>query len=123
MSLYVGLFAGDTEVEGWVFGHYSDFGYFRDVVRAQVPEADAALLLGCSDCDAVFRPDQLPLLKAELESIAGRFRALPPIHPEGAFEHNQELWSQAKTLYDCFHNVDGENVFKALITLCDDGEA
>jgi hypothetical protein len=22
--------------------------------------------------------------------------------------------------YDCFHNVDGENIFEALMTLCDE---
>jgi len=32
MSLYLTIFDGDEEVTGWVFGHYSDFEYFREAL-------------------------------------------------------------------------------------------
>lgn len=123
MTLYVGLFRGDTELEGWVLGHYSDFGFFRDVVRKHFTQADLPLLLGSSDCDAEFKPHVLPALRDELDRVAARFRDLPPIRPVKAFEHTQRLWSAARSLFDCFHNVDGENLLQALIRLCERGVA
>ena len=123
MTLYVGLFRGDAEVAGWVLGHYSDFGYFRDVVREQCQDISLPLLLGVSDCDALFRPDDLPRLKSELLSVAARFRVLPPMSLSSAFAHNESLWSAASSLHGCFHNVDGELLIEALIGLCDQGIA
>lgn len=32
MSLYLAIFEDDQERAGWVLGHYSDFGAFRDKV-------------------------------------------------------------------------------------------
>lgn len=121
MSLYLTIFDGDEEVTGWVFGHYSDFGYFRDVVAAKLRADDYTTLMTHSDCDGEWTPDELPRLRQELQLIGERFRQLPAEQPQGAFEHTAEFRHGARSLYDCFHNVDGECVFEALIALCDEG--
>jgi hypothetical protein len=64
---------------------------------------------------------QLPQLRRELELISERFRQLSAEQPQGAFEHTAEFRRGAQSLYDCFHNIDGERVFEALIALCDAG--
>lgn len=121
MSLYLTIFDGDEEVTGWVFGHYSDVGYFRDVVAAKLRAGDYPTLMTHSDCDGEWTPQELPRLRRELQLIGERFRQLPPEQPQGAFEHTAEFRREARSLYDCFHNVDGESVFEALIALCDEG--
>ena len=55
MSLYLTIFDGDEEVTGWVFGHYSDFEYFRDVIAAKLRAEDYPVLMTHSDCDAYSR--------------------------------------------------------------------
>ena len=121
MSLYLAIFDGDEDVCGWVFGHYSDFGCFRDIIAAKLNAKDYPILMMHTDCDGEWTFGELPALRHELESIATAFRRLPPEAPKNAFEHNVELWKSARSLYDCFHNVDGENVFEALVALCDEG--
>ena len=121
MSLYLTIFDGDEEVAGWVFGHYSDFGYFRDVIAAKLRALDYPVLMTHPACDDEWTPNQLPQLRRELELIGERFRQLPAEHPQGAFEHTAEFRLGARSLYDCFHNIDGEIVFEALIALCDEG--
>jgi hypothetical protein len=121
MSLYLTIFDGEEEITGWVFGHYSDFGYFRDVISAKLQSDDYPVLMTHSDCDGEWDPLELPRLRAELQTIGERFRHLPPEQPQGAFEHTEEYRRDARSLYDCFHNVDGENIFEALIALCGEG--
>ena len=121
MSLYLTIFDGDEEVTGWVVGHYSDFEYFRDVIAVKLRAEDYPVLMTHSDCDGEWTPTQLPQLRRELELIGERFKQLPAEQPQGAFEHTAEFRRGAQSLYDCFHNIDGERVFEALIALCDEG--
>ena len=121
MSLYLCIFDGDEEVTGWGFGHYSDFSYFRKVIADKVGGQSFPTLMEHSDCDGEWSPQELGRLHSELEAIAERFKTLPAEEPSRAFEHTAESRRGAKSLYDCFHNVDGENVFEALIALCDEG--
>ncbi len=123
MSLYLCIFDGEEEVTGWVFGHYSDFGYFRDVISAKLEANDYPTLMQHSDCDGEWSPKELRRLRSELETIGEQLRRLPAEQPSGALEHTAKFRRGAKSLYDCFHNVDGENVFEALIALCDEGIA
>ena len=74
-----------------------------------------------SDCDGEWSVDDLPRLKGELDQIAERFKSLPPEEPENAFEHVADCRKGASSLYDCFHNVDEENLFEALQWLCSEG--
>jgi hypothetical protein len=121
MSLYLCIFDGDQEVAGWVFGHYSDFSYFRRLIAGMLGREDFPTLMEHSDCDGEWSPKDLGRLRSELEAIAERFKTLPAEEPSRAFEHTAEFRRGAKSLYECFHNVDGENVFEALIALCDEG--
>lgn len=121
MSLYLAIFDGDDDVEGWVLGSYSDFACFRDTVAARLPSAGYPVLMTHSDCDGEWAIDQLPLLRRELESIAAAFLRLPPEEPQQAFEQTAKYRQGARALYDCFHNVDGENLFEALLRLCNEG--
>jgi hypothetical protein len=121
MSLYLCIFDGEDEVTGWVLGHYSDFGCFRDVITAKLGAGDYPTLMLHSDCDGEWSPQDLRTLRSELQAIAERFRRLPTETPSGAFEHTAGFRRDANSLYDCFHNVDGENLFEALIALCDEG--
>jgi len=116
MSLYLTVFDGDTEVAGWVMGHYSDCGCFRDCIRDHIPGAmeKYPVFMQHSDCDGEWAGNDLAVLMRELDEIAAIFRTLPPEQPKGAFEHTAEFRRDAKNLYECFHNVDGENLFNAL---------
>ena len=71
-----------------------------------------------SDCDGEWTPSDAQHLKAELAEIGQEFQDLPPIRHVDAFEHTKDRWITASSLYDCFHNVDGENLFEALAALC-----
>src|ERR1043166_3460802 len=123
MGLYLCIFTEDQEDEigACDIGHYSDFGYFRDTIARHTKASDFPALMTHSDCDGEWTVEQLAMLIRELESIAARFRTLLPQEPQGAFEHIAEYRMGAASLYDCFHEVNGENLFEALIGLCRQG--
>jgi len=136
---------GDNEIAGWQLGRYSDFGCFRDTISRHLGATDFPILMEHSDCDGEWSVAELQGLIVELETIGARFRTLPPeapkatfehtteyrdagrilelerIGPKAAFEHTVEYRDGAISLYECFHNVDGENLFDALITLAREG--
>ncbi len=118
MSLYLTIFDGAEEKRGWVLGHYSDFGYFRDKIIEVLDVRRYPRLMTQSDSDGEWSVDAIPDLQRELRSIADHFKELPPQRIDGAFEHTAESRAGARSLYDCFHNVDGENLFEALLDLC-----
>ena len=123
MGLYLCIFDDDEEdVAGFDVGHYSDFGCFRDTIMRHISDAESRypVLMQHSDCDGEWPLTALPELKRELDAIAARFRELPPEEPANAFEHVAHCRTDAKSLYDCFHNVDEENLFEALRGLCDE---
>jgi hypothetical protein len=121
MSLYLTMFDGSREIMGFVFGHYSDFGYFRDRIASTIGRDEYPVLMQHSDCDGEWSVSQLEMLKHELRSVASEFKALPPEEPTGAFEHTAQYRRGARSLFDCFHTVDGQNIFEAMIALCDEG--
>jgi Immunity protein 70 len=99
-------------------GHYSDFGCFRDTIARHLGANRFPTLMDHSDCDGEWPLAQIPALERELGEVAAAFRDLPPEEPRGAFEHAAEYRVGAASLYDCFHTVDGENLFEALSELC-----
>ena len=99
-------------------GHYSDFVCFRDAIARHLVPEGFPILMEHSDCDGEWTLAEIPGLERELRWIGDAFRKLPPEEPEGAFEHTSEYRAGADSLYDCFHNVDGENLFEALLELC-----
>jgi hypothetical protein len=122
MSLYLVILDDEEqEIAACDVGHYSDFGCFRDTIRSIANEREYPILMGHSDCDGEWRVDELTQLKAELTSLARLFRALPPEEPKHGFEHAAERRLNAESLFDCFHTVDGQNLFESLIELCDAG--
>ncbi|MFZ5832453.1 MAG: Imm70 family immunity protein [Planctomycetota bacterium] len=99
-------------------GHYSDFGCFRDTIARHLDASRFPTLMNHSDCDGEWMLAEIPVLEQELREIGCAFKKLPPEEPQGAFEHTLEDRMGAKSLYDCFHNVNGENLFEALLELC-----
>ena len=99
-------------------GHYSDFGCFRDTIVRKLKAARFPTLIQHSDCDGVWTLSEIPALERELTEIAEQFKLLPPEKPVKAFEHTAEFREGAASLYDCFHNVNGENLFESLLSLC-----
>jgi hypothetical protein len=130
MGLYLCVFgprASDDEdpeeLAATEVGHYSDFGCFRDTIARHLGRARYPTLMEHSDCDGEWALEELPRLRDELRQVAGAFRELPPEAPVGAFEHAAEDREGAASLYDCFHDVNGTNLFDALLELCDVGLA
>lgn len=99
-------------------GHDSDFGCFRDTIRRHLDADRYPTLMEHSDCDGEWPLSEMPALEKELREIAARFKKLPPEEPVNAFEHTAEYQTGAEALYDCFHNVSGENLFESLLALC-----
>lgn len=99
-------------------GHYSDFGCFRDTIAAKLDRNRYPVLMLHSDCDGEWAITEIPALERELREIGDRFKKLPPEEPRGAFEHTAEYRSGARSLYDCFHDVNGENLVAAILRLC-----
>ena len=123
MGLYLCIFdeAQEDELGACDVGHYNDFGCFRDTIARHMGAADFPVLMTHSDCDGEWTVEELRALVRELETIAAKFRTLAPEQPKGAFEHTAEYRQGAKSLYDCFHDVNGQNLFESLITLCKRG--
>lgn len=122
MSLYLCILDDDeNDVAGFEVGHYSDFGAFRNAIAKHISAATSRFptLMQQSDCDGEWTLDQIPGLKRELAEIGAAFRSLPPEEPVNAFEHVAHCREGAESLYDCFHNVDEENLIEALDQLCD----
>jgi hypothetical protein len=102
-------------------GRCSDFACFRDTISRHLGATDFPILMEHSDCDGQWSVAALQGLIMEFETIGAKFRTLPPEEPKAAFEHHAEYREGARSLYECFHNVDGENLFDALITLAREG--
>lgn len=111
--------AEPEEIAECDIGHYSDFGCFRDTIARHLDSSSYPTLMLHSDCDGEWPIAEIPRLEEELREIGAAFRKLPPEEPSGAFEHTAENRVGAESLYDCFHNVDGENLFEAILQLCD----
>ena len=99
-------------------GHYSDFACFREFISRRLGGDRFPILMNHSDCDGEWTLAEIPGLERELKEIGQAFQKLAPEEPQQAFEHTAEYRVGAKSLYDCFHNVDGENLFTAILDLC-----
>jgi hypothetical protein len=122
MSLYLTIFDGDTEVVGWVLGHYSDFGVFRDMISDECDRTRYPTLLLHADSDGEWTVREAVTLKKELHELGDFCRTRPARKLQDAFEHTADCRQGAVSLYDCFHNVNGENLFEALMLLCEEAE-
>ena len=124
MGLCLHLFGPDVgeeepeEIAECDVGHYSDFECFRDTIARQLDARQFPTLMDHSDCEGDWTSIEIPVLERELREIGAAFKKLSPQEPRGAFEHTAEYREGASSLYDCFHNVDGENLFEAILDLC-----
>src|SRR5215471_13460884 len=125
MGLCLIVFDGDlggdddpSELAACDVGHYSDFACFRDTIARHIDAKRYPVLMEHSDCDGEWSLAEIPLLERELRDIAAEFQKLKAEHPVGAFEHAGEYRANAQSLYDCFHDVNGDNLFEALLNLC-----
>jgi Immunity protein 70 len=99
-------------------GHYSDFGCFRDTIARHLGASRFPTLMEHSDCDGEWTVEDIPKLQKELREIAAAFEKLPPETPANAFEHTAEYRAGAQSLYECFHDVNGDNLFESMLGLC-----
>jgi len=106
------------EIASCDVGHYSDFDCFRDTISRHVDASKYPTLMMHSDCDGEWSLAEISILERELREIGDKFKKLPPEEPVNAFEHTAEYRDGAESLYGCFHDVDGENLFEALLDLC-----
>jgi hypothetical protein len=126
MGLYLCVFGGpdgDDELDGVDVGAYADFGRFRDVV-AQHLEPDGwgsrfPVLMMHPDSDGEWAPQESEALAAELTVIGEELSKLPPTgFPEGwQAETAAHLSLEARSLRDCFIDVDGEPLLDRLTDL------
>jgi hypothetical protein len=85
MSLYLCVFDGDREIEGVEVGSYADFNAFRAATAELGADAGEAgtppypILLGHSDCDGEWSPEECSALRGELLDIAGRLQGRPEL--------------------------------------------
>jgi hypothetical protein len=68
-----------------------------------------------TDCKTTFEcsPNDIGPVGRQLQEIAAAFRALP-----AALDGTTEDGVGAESLYDCFRNANGENLFECLLELC-----
>lgn len=110
----------DEDVASFDLGYHSDFEIFLDIIKSKIPGATIkyALLMQPANGEGEWAPEDLPKLEKELVQIAAFFKKLPPEPIKNAFERVSYCRENAKSLYDCFHNLVEENLFEALTNLC-----
>jgi len=118
MTLYVGVFDGDTEIEGTVIGHYSDYGALLDKIKETLDPSIIQNLKSSTDCNEVWDKPMCEDMMFELMKIRERFVVLNPVHHIGVFEHNECHWRNAKNLNECYLTVDGEPIIDVLLRYC-----
>jgi hypothetical protein len=123
MGLNLVIFDGEDEIESVDVGGYSDFGNFRDAVTQKleggVTGARFPMLMLHSDCDGTWTPKDAAALEKELESISRLFKELSPIPFPSDWQKGvaEEFGLQAKSLYDCFIDVNGDPLLSRLTKL------
>lgn len=124
MGLYLCVFEDDDDIAGVDVGAYSDFGRFRDVIGESLEARRIGLrfptLMLHSDCDGQWSVDECKLLVRELATIADALKALPPKPFPDNWQRNaaDQAGLVPKNLYDCFTDVDGENLIERISALC-----
>ncbi len=125
MGLCLHVFSGELseddepeEIAECDLGPYSYFAHFRESIGRNLGAQRFPTLMGHSDCDGEWSLEELPALERELREIATEFRGLPIDAARDALGYLSENPHGPPSLYDCFHNTSGENLFEALLELC-----
>jgi Immunity protein 70 len=125
VGLYLVIFGPDDDELGAVdFGHYSDFGRFRDAVTDHLEPLGWGtrfpVLMLHEDADGEWTPTEAAELERELFTIDAEFARLPPEPlPDGwQTELAKELNLVPAALNECFFDVNGDPVLDGLVDLC-----
>ncbi|WJS95655.1 immunity 70 family protein [Flavobacterium johnsoniae] len=127
MGLYLAIFKKEEEINGLEVGSYEYFGIFRDCIFELIENngnwgSTCPTIMNHSDCDGKFEPKECKEMISELKKIKEVFQKQNSNHK--VIDQKKELIDlyQIKplNLYDCFIDVDGENLIDRLIELCED---
>jgi len=95
-------------------GSYADFNAFRQAVARQLGRSDFPVLLLHSDCDGEWTVEELPALIKELDVIAAAFARLPRALYVPSSNPAVSVPSDARTLSECYVDVQGDKLVDAL---------
>jgi len=125
MGLYLCVFDEDEELEGLEVGTYEYFGMFRDCINELVEKRNdwgsiCPTLLLHYDCDGKWETEDCRSLINEIQIIERSFKNLSA--SSKMMDCKKDLFNlygiYPTNLYDCFIDVDGENLIKRLNDLC-----
>lgn len=128
MSLYLCIFDGDGEVDGIDVGAYSDWGRFIETVVRELEGGRAGAkypkLTLHSDCDGEWSPNDCSVLIRDLAEIASVFKGKAPVRPNQGWQAQiaKQFGLRFESLYDCFFDVDGENLLDRLKGLAESAQ-
>jgi hypothetical protein len=120
MGLYLCVFDEGEDVEGIDCGGYSDWNAFIAAVVEHVEQgqrgARVPLLTMHSDCDGEWSPAEWVVLARALDEIEETFKRLPAQPPRDGWRAQvaEDLELRFESLWDCFFDVDGENLIERL---------
>jgi hypothetical protein len=127
MGLYLAIFKNEEEINGLEVGAYEYFGILRDCIFELIENSSnwgsiCPTIMNHSDCDGKWEPKDCIELISELNEIKRVFQETSPY--QKVIDHKKDLFNlyQIKplNLYDCFIDVDGENLIDRLIELCEE---
>ncbi len=126
MGLYLCTFdTEEKEIDGLEVGSYEYFGIFRECVNEIVEKSSewgsiCPKIMLHSDCDGKWTPNECAEIIIELEKIKLLFQNEQP--NQKVIELKKNILTiygiNPSNLYDCFVDVDGENLIDGLATLC-----
>ncbi|SHG56649.1 Imm70 family immunity protein [Flavobacterium defluvii] len=127
MGLYLAIFKNEEEINGLEVGTYEYFGIFRDCIYEFIENSSnwgdiCPTIMNHSDCDGKWESKECVEMMFELKKVKKTFQKQAP--NKKVIDQKKELIDlyQIKilNLYDCFIDVDGENLIDRLIELCKD---
>jgi hypothetical protein len=120
VGLYLCIFDGDEELDGVEVGSYADWGVFVDKVvelreGGERGSRHPTLTLH-HDSDGEWSVAECRVLLSDLAEIGAVFRNQGPDPPTDGWQAQaaKQFGVRFATLYDCFIDVDGENVIERL---------
>jgi hypothetical protein len=124
VGLYLCVFSSDefdNELDGIDVGSYDDFHDLRQAVCDQLEDGHWAkrfpTLMNHPDSDGEWSPGEAVVLIEELLAIQREFRRLPPAPTSGWRAEAIKRNGVAKSLDDCFVDVDSEPLTDRLANL------
>ncbi len=120
MSLYLGVFAGETELAGLEAGSYADYNALRAAIAAELEGGAAGsrfpVFMLHSDCDGAWSVDACTRLQGEIGAIAAEMRDRParPFPSEEQRKAAEARGLAPRNGFESFVDVDGEFLLERL---------